>query len=96
MHIDVFCFPCRCVIVMYDSRKNKQSHICNHCKKTITCLAFSPDGRLLVTGEVSHGPRSTVAKPLGWTNEWMVRGLVGSVTSVGQIYNYCTHCEVAN
>ena len=50
----VLCCRCRCVIVMYDSRKNKQSHICNHCKKTITCLAFSPDGRLLVTGEVGH------------------------------------------
>ena len=42
------------MIVMYNSRKNKQSHICNQCKKTITCLAFSMDGKFLVTGEVSH------------------------------------------
>ncbi|KAK2182251.1 hypothetical protein NP493_359g02037 [Ridgeia piscesae] len=49
-------YPAGCVIVMYNSHKNKQSHICNQCKKTITCLAFSPDGKLLVTGESGHLP----------------------------------------
>ncbi len=46
-----FCF--RCVVVLYNTRKNKQSHIYNQSRKTITCLAISPDAKYLVTGEVS-------------------------------------------
>jgi WD40 repeat protein len=41
------------VVVLFNPRRNKQSHIFNTSKKTITSLAFSPDGKQLVTGEVS-------------------------------------------
>ena len=44
----------RCVVVLFNPRRNKQSHIFNTSKKTITSLAFSPDGKQLVTGEVSQ------------------------------------------
>lgn len=46
------CF--RCVVVLYSPKKNKQSHIFNVSKKTITSVAFSRDGKSLVTGEVSN------------------------------------------
>jgi len=45
----------RCVIVLYNVRKGKQSHIFNASKKTLTCLAFSGDGKHLVSGEVCTG-----------------------------------------
>uniref|UniRef100_A0A8B9UF34 Mitogen-activated protein kinase binding protein 1 n=1 Tax=Anas zonorhyncha TaxID=75864 RepID=A0A8B9UF34_9AVES len=48
--------PCRCVVVLFNPRKNKQHHILNSSRKTITALAFSPDGKYLVTGESGHMP----------------------------------------
>ena len=45
------CF-CRCVIVLYNLKKGRQQHIFSSSKKTITAVAFSPDGRNIVTGEV--------------------------------------------
>uniref|UniRef100_A0A8C5WY39 Mitogen-activated protein kinase binding protein 1 n=1 Tax=Laticauda laticaudata TaxID=8630 RepID=A0A8C5WY39_LATLA len=47
---------CRCVVVLFNPRKNKQHHILNSSRKTITALAFSPDGKYLVTGESGHMP----------------------------------------
>ncbi|XP_062567401.1 mitogen-activated protein kinase-binding protein 1-like [Saccostrea cucullata] len=46
----------QCVVVLFNPRRNKQSHIFNTSKKTITSLAFSPDGKQLVTGESGHQP----------------------------------------
>uniref|UniRef100_A0A663EBZ3 Mitogen-activated protein kinase binding protein 1 n=1 Tax=Aquila chrysaetos chrysaetos TaxID=223781 RepID=A0A663EBZ3_AQUCH len=46
----------RCVVVLFNPRKNKQHHILNSSRKTITALAFSPDGKYLVTGESGHMP----------------------------------------
>jgi hypothetical protein len=43
---------CRCVVVLYNPRKNKQSFIFNQARKAITCVNFSCDGKFLVTGEV--------------------------------------------
>ncbi|NXG78374.1 MABP1 protein, partial [Baryphthengus martii] len=48
--------PSRCVVVLFNPRKNKQHHILNSSRKTITALAFSPDGKYLVTGESGHMP----------------------------------------
>ncbi|KAF7251859.1 Mitogen-activated protein kinase-binding protein 1, partial [Varanus komodoensis] len=45
-----------CVVVLFNPRKNKQHHILNSSRKTITALAFSPDGKYLVTGESGHMP----------------------------------------
>ena len=42
--------------MLYNPRKNRQSHITNSSRKTITCLGFSDDGRHLVTGECGHLP----------------------------------------
>ena len=46
----------RCTVVLYNPRKNRQTHITNSSRKTITCLGFSEDGRHLVTGECGHLP----------------------------------------
>lgn len=50
------CLPSRCTVVLYNPRKNRQTHITNSSRKTITCLGFSVDGRHLVTGECGHLP----------------------------------------
>uniref|UniRef100_A0A4X2KCU5 Mitogen-activated protein kinase binding protein 1 n=1 Tax=Vombatus ursinus TaxID=29139 RepID=A0A4X2KCU5_VOMUR len=44
-------YPAGCVVVLFNPRKHKQHHILNSSRKTITALAFSPDGKYLVTGE---------------------------------------------
>ncbi|XP_072030662.1 uncharacterized protein [Amphiura filiformis] len=49
-------YPAGCVIVIFNPRNNKQTHIFNQSKKTITALAFSPDGKNLVSGECGHNP----------------------------------------
>ncbi|XP_077521792.1 WD repeat domain 62 [Amblyomma americanum] len=49
-------YPAGCVLVLYNTRKNRQQHILNVSKKTITCLAFSWDGKYLATGECGHQP----------------------------------------
>ncbi|KAM8920856.1 mitogen-activated protein kinase-binding protein 1 [Pelodytes ibericus] len=49
-------YPAGCVVVLLNPQKNKQNHILNSSRKTITALAFSPDGKFLVTGESGHMP----------------------------------------
>ncbi|XP_052767365.1 mitogen-activated protein kinase-binding protein 1-like isoform X3 [Mya arenaria] len=49
-------YPAGCVVVLYNPKKNKQGHIFNVSKKNITSLAFSGDGKHLVTGESGHQP----------------------------------------
>ncbi|KAM9202515.1 mitogen-activated protein kinase-binding protein 1 isoform 2-T2 [Dugong dugon] len=49
-------YPAGCVVVLFNPRKHKQLHILNSSRKTITALAFSPDGKYLVTGESGHMP----------------------------------------
>ncbi|XP_070582274.1 mitogen-activated protein kinase-binding protein 1-like isoform X4 [Ptychodera flava] len=49
-------YPAGCVVVLFNPRKNKQTHIFSHFRKTITALAFSPDGKYIVTGESGHMP----------------------------------------
>ncbi|KAG7238068.1 hypothetical protein INR49_031422 [Caranx melampygus] len=49
-------YPAGCVVVLLNPRKNKQQHIFNSSRKAITTLAFSPDGRYVVTGESGHMP----------------------------------------
>nr|KAF6501312.1 mitogen-activated protein kinase binding protein 1 [Molossus molossus] len=49
-------YPAGCVVVLFNPRKHKQHHILNSSRKTITALAFSPDGKYLVTGESGHVP----------------------------------------
>ena len=52
----IVAYPAGCTVVLYYTRKNRQSHIINASRKTITSLAFSEDGRYLVTGECGHAP----------------------------------------
>jgi len=49
-------YPAGCTVVLYNPRKNKQQHIANPGKKTITSVGWSEDGRYLVTGECGHLP----------------------------------------
>ncbi|XP_067138205.1 mitogen-activated protein kinase-binding protein 1-like isoform X2 [Centruroides vittatus] len=56
----IVAYPAGCVIVLYNVRKNRQCHILSASKKTITCLAFSWDGKYLVTGECGHQPHVRV------------------------------------
>ncbi|XP_055087127.1 mitogen-activated protein kinase-binding protein 1 isoform X2 [Periophthalmus magnuspinnatus] len=49
-------YPAGCVVVLLNPRKNKQQHIFNSSRKAITTLAFSPDGKYVVTGESGHMP----------------------------------------
>ncbi|XP_037079636.1 mitogen-activated protein kinase-binding protein 1-like [Pollicipes pollicipes] len=49
-------YPAGCTVVLYNPKKNKQTHILNTSKKSITSLRFSADGRYLVTGECGHQP----------------------------------------
>ncbi|XP_017311934.1 mitogen-activated protein kinase-binding protein 1 isoform X2 [Ictalurus punctatus] len=58
------CDPCSgtvaylagCVVVLLNPTKNGQQHIINTSRKTITAVAFSSDGKYLVTGEYGHLP----------------------------------------
>lgn len=49
-------YPAGCVIIIFHPRRNKQSHIFNTSKKTITSVSFSGDGKYLVSGESGHQP----------------------------------------
>ncbi|XP_052335446.1 WD repeat-containing protein 62 [Oncorhynchus keta] len=49
-------YPAGCVVVILHPKKNKQTHILNTSRKTFTALAFSQDGKYLVTGESGHMP----------------------------------------
>ncbi|KAL6095585.1 mapkbp1 [Pungitius sinensis] len=49
-------YPAGCVVVLLNPKKKRQQHIINTSRKTITSLAFSPDGKFLVTGESGHLP----------------------------------------
>uniref|UniRef100_A0A8D0KTQ9 Translation initiation factor beta propellor-like domain-containing protein n=1 Tax=Strix occidentalis caurina TaxID=311401 RepID=A0A8D0KTQ9_STROC len=49
-------YPAGCVIVILNPRENTQRHILNTSRKTLSVLAFSPDGKLVVTGENGHRP----------------------------------------
>ncbi|XP_077366814.1 mitogen-activated protein kinase-binding protein 1-like isoform X2 [Festucalex cinctus] len=49
-------YPAGCVVVLLNPRKNRQQHLINTSRKTITALAFSQDGKYLVTGESGHLP----------------------------------------
>uniref|UniRef100_A0A8C2H8X1 WD repeat domain 62 n=1 Tax=Cyprinus carpio TaxID=7962 RepID=A0A8C2H8X1_CYPCA len=61
-------YPAGCVIVILSPKKNKQTHIFNTSRKTFSALAFSQNGKYLVTGEVSalrgfmRAKRMTTAK----------------------------------
>ncbi|CAL8283254.1 unnamed protein product [Lota lota] len=59
-------YPAGCVVVLLNPKKNKQHHIFNHSSQSAvslssqedpsTTLAFSPDGKYIVTGESGHMP----------------------------------------
>ncbi|XP_077174573.1 WD repeat-containing protein 62 isoform X2 [Paroedura picta] len=49
-------YPTGCVIVIFNPWKNKQRHIFNTSRKTVSALSFSPDGKFIVTGENGHRP----------------------------------------
>ncbi|XP_053123806.1 WD repeat-containing protein 62 [Hemicordylus capensis] len=49
-------YPAGCVVVILNPRKNKQRHIFNTSRKTVSALSFSLDGKLIVTGENGHRP----------------------------------------
>ncbi|KAF0297375.1 Mitogen-activated protein kinase-binding protein 1 [Amphibalanus amphitrite] len=52
----IVAYPAGCTVVLYNPKKNKQSHLLNTSRKPITSVRFSADGRYLVTGECGHQP----------------------------------------
>ncbi|XP_076022162.1 mitogen-activated protein kinase-binding protein 1 [Genypterus blacodes] len=49
-------YPAGCVVILLNPLRHKQLHIFNSTRKAITTLAFSPDGKYVVTGESGHMP----------------------------------------
>ncbi|XP_029026179.1 WD repeat-containing protein 62-like isoform X2 [Betta splendens] len=49
-------YPAGCVVVLLHPKKNKQSHIINTSRNPFSALAFSHDGKYLVTGESGRMP----------------------------------------
>ncbi|XP_056229532.1 WD repeat-containing protein 62 isoform X2 [Seriola aureovittata] len=73
-------YPAGCVIVLLHPKRNTQSHIINSSRKPFSALAFSHDGKYLVTGESGHIPSVRV---------WEVGG--GQVAEV-QSHKYGVSC----
>ncbi|XP_051175417.1 mitogen-activated protein kinase-binding protein 1 isoform X1 [Leptopilina boulardi] len=57
---ELIAYPAGCTVVLFHPRKNTQTHVLNGCRKTVTSLALSGDGRLLATGECGHVPNVRV------------------------------------
>ncbi|KAL0123431.1 hypothetical protein PUN28_005746 [Cardiocondyla obscurior] len=53
---ELVAYPAGCTVVLFNPRRNSQSHVLNACRKTVTSLALAGDGKLLVTGECGHMP----------------------------------------
>ncbi|KAM9168567.1 LOW QUALITY PROTEIN: WD repeat-containing protein 62 [Mergus octosetaceus] len=49
-------YPAGCVVVLVNPRTDTQRHLLNASRKTVSALAFSPDGKLIATGENGHCP----------------------------------------
>ncbi|KAM9853106.1 WD repeat-containing protein 62 [Aulostomus maculatus] len=73
-------YPAGCVIVLLHPLKNRETHIINSSRKPFSALAFSHDGKHLVTGESGHMPCVRV---------WEVGG--GQVAEV-QSHKYGVSC----
>uniref|UniRef100_A0A3B5AA33 Translation initiation factor beta propellor-like domain-containing protein n=1 Tax=Stegastes partitus TaxID=144197 RepID=A0A3B5AA33_9TELE len=73
-------YPAGCVIVLLHPETNRQTHIVNTSRKPFSAVAFSHDGRHLVTGESGHLPCVRV---------WEVDG--GQVAEV-QSHKYGVSC----
>ncbi|XP_062274498.1 WD repeat-containing protein 62 isoform X3 [Scomber scombrus] len=74
-------YPAGCVVVLLQPKKNKQTHIINTSRKPFSALAFSHDGKHLVTGESGHMPCVRV---------WEVDG--GSQVAEVQTHKYGVSC----
>ncbi|XP_057695950.1 WD repeat-containing protein 62 isoform X1 [Corythoichthys intestinalis] len=74
-------YPAGCVVVLLHPQLKTQRHIINTSRKPFSALAFSGDGKHLVTGESGHLPRVRV---------WQVDG--GAETTGVQNHKFAVSC----
>lgn len=68
----------------------QQSHIVNGCRKTVTALAFSSDGRYLATGECGHMPSVRI-----WDLQDTSNSMGGVQIAEFQGHQYGINCVVS-
>ncbi|XP_046383453.1 mitogen-activated protein kinase-binding protein 1 isoform X1 [Ischnura elegans] len=79
---ELVAYPAGCTVVLFNPRKNRQSHLLNGSRKAITSLSFSADGRYIATGECGHLPSVRV---------WDLAAAASGDQSAAQIADFPGH-----
>lgn len=83
-----------CTVVLFNSKKLKQTFLLNSSKKAITAVAFSRCGRYLATGECGINPTIKVWElDLSATNE---TNSGGTILAEFSGHKYAVNCVVSH
>ena len=80
-----------CTVVLYNPRKNRQNHIINSAKKTITSVGFSEDGRYLVPQSRLCSTAlwaKTLQSPKLWSEDDLATFQFGNSTKLDRFAKY--------